>query len=149
MSSIGRRSCEIITGEKYPCHTKFCAFRCLISGPQNLILGSRNQILGKFYFFIENYVTSEGAVSHWSSKLRDNSERKKHPRNTKFCAFRCWISGPQNLILRSRNEILGKFLLSRTLRYFRGSRFSQCCILYQQLPITHYQVRFYANNYFE
>ena len=49
--------------EKHPCHTKLCAFRCLISRPQNLIL-----ILGiKFIendFFFGNYVTSEGAVSH-------------------------------------------------------------------------------------
>ena len=31
-------------GKKQPCHTKLCAFRSLISGPQNLILRSRNQI---------------------------------------------------------------------------------------------------------
>ena len=30
--------------EKHPCHTKLCAFRCLISRPQNLILRSQNQI---------------------------------------------------------------------------------------------------------
>ena len=38
--------------------------------------------------------------------------------------------------------------LSQKLRHFRGSRFSQC-LYYQQLHITHYQVRFYANNYSE
>ena len=59
--------------EKHPCHTKLCAFRCLIS---------------ENYFFLENYVTSEGAVSH---------------------------------------KVL----------------------YYQPLPITCYQVRFNANNYFE
>ena len=31
-------------GKKQPCHTKLCAFRSLISRPQNLILRSRNQI---------------------------------------------------------------------------------------------------------
>ena len=46
-------------------HTKLCAFRCLISRPQILNLRSRNQIRGKINdFFLENYVTSEGAVSH-------------------------------------------------------------------------------------
>ena len=65
----------------------------------------------------------------WSSKLRDNYERKKHPCHTKLCAFRCLISRPQILNLRSQNQIRGKLLLSRKLRHFRGSRFSQCFIL--------------------
>ena len=43
LNSIGRRSCEIIMVEKHPCHTKLCAFICLILRPQNLILKSRNQ----------------------------------------------------------------------------------------------------------
>ena len=87
LSSIGRQSFEIIIKEKKPSHTKLCAFRCLISRPQNLILKSRNRIMEN-YFFLKNYVTSEGAVSH--------------------------------------------------------------NVLYHQpLPITRYQVRFYANNYFE
>ena len=38
-------------------------------------------------------------------------------------AFRCLISGPQNLILRSLNQIREKLLLSRKLHYFKGSRF--------------------------
>ena len=42
----------------------------------------------------------------WSSELRDNYERKKHPRHTKLWAFRCLISRPQILNLRSRNQIL-------------------------------------------
>ena len=47
-----------------------------------------------------------------------------------------------------------KLLLSQKLRYFRGSRFSQCFILSHyykatRLPITRYQVRFHADNYFE
>ena len=62
----------------------------------------------------------------WSSELQDNYERKKHPWHTKLCAFRCLISRPQVLNLRSRNQIRGKLLLSRKLCHFRGSRFSQC-----------------------
>ena len=38
---------------------------CACSGPQNLILRSRNPVRGKKnYFFLENYITSEGAVTH-------------------------------------------------------------------------------------
>ena len=48
--------------EKHPCHTKLCAFRCLISKPQILNLRSQNQIRGKL-LFLENYVTSEVAIS--------------------------------------------------------------------------------------
>ena len=68
-----------------------------------------------------------------SSKLWDNNERKKHPCHT----FWCLILRPQILNLRSRDQIRWKLLLSRKLRYFRGSRFSQCFILK------------HANNYFE
>ena len=39
-------------------------------------------------------------------------------------------------------KIRGKLLLSRKQRHFRRSRFSHCFTLYQQLPITRYQVRF-------
>ena len=83
----------------------------------------------------------------WSSELRDNYERK-HPCHTKLCAFRCLISRPQILNLRSRNQVRGKLLLSRKLRHFRGSRFSQCFIL-STSPQPSDQVRFYADNYFE
>ena len=92
LSSIDRRICEILMKEKTPLshngHTKLRAFRCLISTPQILNLRSRNQIRRENYFFLENYVTSEGAVSH-------------------------------NVLY------------------------------YQPLPITRYQLRFYADNYFE
>ena len=40
-----------------------------------------------------------------SSELRDNYERKNHPCHAKLCAFRCLISRPQILNLRSRNQI--------------------------------------------
>ena len=49
--------------------------------------------------------------------------------DTKMCAFRCLISGPQIQNLRSQNQIQGKLLLSRKLLHFRGIRFSQCFIL--------------------
>ena len=42
----------------------------------------------------------------------------------KLCAFRCLISRPQILSLRYKNQIRKKLLLSRKLRYFRGSRLS-------------------------
>ena len=51
------------------------------------------------------------------------------PCHTKLCAFGCLISMPQNLNLRSQNQVCGKLLLSRKLCYFRRSRFSQCFIL--------------------
>ena len=64
---------------------------------------------------------------------------ERHPCHTKLCACRC-------LILE--NQIRGKLLLSRKLHYFRGV-VSHNVLFYQQLPITRYQVRFYAYNYFE
>ena len=67
---------------------------------------------------------------NWSSKLRDNNKwKKKKSCHTKLCAFRCLISRPQFLNLRSPNQIRGKLLLSWKLRHFRVSRFSQCFIL--------------------
>ena len=76
-----------------------------------------------------------------SSKLRDINERKKTTLgHTKLCAFRCLISKPQTLNLRSQNPIRWKSLLSRKLHYFRGSCFSNV-LYYQQLPITRYQER--------
>ena len=49
---------------------------------------------------------------NWSSKLRDNNER----RNT---LVTCLISRHKILNLRSRNQIRGKLPLSRKLRHFR------------------------------
>ena len=72
-----------------------------------------------------------------------------HHGHTKLWAFRSLILRPQILNLRSRNQIPGKLLLSRKLRHFRGSCFAHNILYDQPLPITHDQVRFYANNYFE
>ena len=60
---------------------------------------------------------------------------------TRSCVlFRCLIWRPQILNLRSWNQICRKLLLSRELRHFRGSRFSQCFILslspHYSLPST-------------
>ena len=54
----------------------------------------------------------------WSTELRDIYERKKHPCHTKLCAFRCFVSWPQILNLRSQKQISGKLHLSQKLRHF-------------------------------
>ena len=67
---------------------------------------------------------------NWLSKSRDNNGRKKHPQvSHKVVCFQMLDFEVSNLNLRSRNQIKGKLLLSRKLRYFRGSCFSQCFIL--------------------
>ena len=88
LSSIGRRNCEITMKEKTLLTHKVVCFQMLDFETSFYILRSRNQIRMQITYFLENYVTSEGAVSH-------------------------------NVLY------------------------------YQSLSITHYQVRFYANNYFE
>ena len=42
---------DINERNKHPCHTKLCAFRCLISRPQILNRRSLNQICGKLLLF--------------------------------------------------------------------------------------------------
>ena len=49
---------------------------------------------------------------------------EKMPLLHKLYAFRCLISRPRNLTLKSQHQIL-----SRKLCYFRGSRFTRCFIL--------------------
>ena len=62
------QSCERMMDEKTLLSHKLCGFRCLISRPQNLKINSEvsksQSVLVKNYFFLKNYVTSEGAVSH-------------------------------------------------------------------------------------
>ena len=66
---------------------------------------------------------------NWSSELRDNYERKKHPCHTKLCAFICMPDfETSSSKLEVSKQIRGKLLLSQKLRHFRGSRFSQCFI---------------------
>ena len=66
----------------------------------------------------------------------------------KLSAFRCLISRPQNLILRSWNQIRGKYFFFENYNTSEGA-VSHNVLYYQSIPITRYQVRFYANNYFE
>ena len=58
--------------------------------------------------------------------------KKKHPCHTKlWCAFRCLISRPQKSnseISKSNSREITSFS-NTLLRYFRGSRSSQCFIL--------------------
>ena len=48
--------------EKKPYHTNLCAFRCLISGPQNQIIKIK---LVENYSFLENHVTVSHNVSYY------------------------------------------------------------------------------------
>ena len=67
----------------------------------------------------------------------------KHTLVTQSCVHSdALISGHQNLILRSRNQIRRKLLTSE-------GAVSHNVVNYQPLPITRYKVRFYAYNYFE
>ena len=52
-------------GKNLPCHRSFeiVCFQLLISIPKNLIWGLEIKFV-ECYLFLENYVTSEGAVSH-------------------------------------------------------------------------------------
>ena len=86
-----------------------------------------------------------------SSKLRDNIEKKKKIA-TRSCAFRCLISGTQNQIMRSRNQI--QIILKENYFFFENHGTSEGAVshnalYYHQLSIACYQVSFYANNYFE
>ena len=64
---------------------------------------------------------------NWS-KLRDNinNVRTNYPGGvTRSCVLSdAWFWDLKILILRYRNQIRGKWFLSRKLRYFRGTRFS-------------------------
>ena len=51
-----------------------------------------------------------------SSKLRDNNERKITPCHTKLCAFRCLISRPQILNLRSNSRKITSFSKTKSLQ---------------------------------
>ena len=86
---------------------------------------------------------------NWSSMLRDNNGRKKNTLSHEVVCCQMLDFGTS----KSNSEVSKSnswkiILLSRKLSYFRGSRFSQC-LYYQPLPITRYQVSFYAAHYFE
>ena len=58
--SNGHQVCKRIMTEKHPCCMTLCVFRCLIIGFRwiFLLIRMRN------YLFLNEYFTSEGAVSH-------------------------------------------------------------------------------------
>ena len=66
LNTIGRRSCEIIMEEKTPLSHEVVCFQMLDFGTSKSnseVLKSNSNILMENYFFLENYVTSEGVVS--------------------------------------------------------------------------------------
>ena len=73
--------------------------------------------------------------------------KEKNPLSHGVVCYRCLILRPKNLILRSQKQIRRKLLLSRKLCHFRAG--SHNVLYYQPLPITRYQVGFYANNHFK
>ena len=83
-----------------------------------------------------------GSFGHWICK---RIMKEKTPLLHYFECFQMHNKGPRlkSFIIQVRNY------LSQKLRYFRGSNFSQCLILSAALDVAHYQVSFYANNYFE
>ena len=69
-------------------------------------------------------------------------------KNTKLCAFRSFISRPQNLIRSLEIKFVENYFLLKN--YVTSERAVSLSVLYYQpLPITRYKIRFYANNYFE
>ena len=79
--------------------------------------------------------------------MQDINERKKHPCGTKLCALRYLILKPQIQSLRSQNQIRWKYFFLENYITLEGA-ISHNVLYYQQLSITRYKVRFYANNYF-
>ena len=85
---------------------------------------------------------------NWSLKLRHNNESKSTLVRRSCVLSDAWFRDPQNLILRSRNQTWeNNFFLEKYVT--SEGAVSHNVLHYQPLPITLYQVRFYANNYFE
>ena len=75
--------------------------------------------------------------------VKDAREREKNRLLQQFVCFRCLIKDFWTEVFQHLSE---KLLLSQKIRYFVGSRFSQCLILSpEQLSIARYQVSFYAS----
>ena len=78
---------------------------------------------------------------NWSSKLRDNYERK-NTLDTRSCVLsEAWFWGLKIKFVENY-FFLESYVTSEGALY-------QNVLYYQPLPITRYQVRFSANNYFE
>ena len=84
---------------------------------------------------------------HWSSKLWENTWRKKHPHLSSYV-----LSDAMNLRLLIQLKLFewDIVLLSQKFRYFRGSLFSSCFFytINSSLLLV-YQVSSYATNSFE
>ena len=66
-----------------------------------------------------------------------------------MCAFRCFISRPQNLHLRSRIKLAENYFFLENYVTSSEGAVTHNVLYYQPLTIIRYQVRFYVNNYFE
>ena len=86
-------------------------------------------------FSLMVYLNIYAQNNNWSSKLRDDNGRRNTYSHTKLCAFRFDLEPSKSNyeVSKSNSNIIcmyeNYFCLSRKLRYFRGSRFSQCFIL--------------------
>ena len=71
---------------------------------------------------ISTYAYKNKTVTIWTELVveiaREGIMEKKHACHAKLCVFRCLISRPKNLNLRSWNQSRGKLILSRKLRHF-------------------------------
>ena len=130
LSSIGHRTCEIIR-KKHPCHTKLWAFRWLISRPELFLIWGLEIKFVENYFFLENYDTLEGAVSHNTVNLSPllvikksffyNNYFEKWPSVTKLIvstAFKEWLRR------REMQKVLS-FLNQRVKRAWLERHFNQ------------------------
>ena len=85
---------------------------------------------------------------NWSSKLRDNNERKKHIVTRSCVLSDAWFRDLKFYIWGLEIKFVENyFFLENYISLERAV--SHNVLYYQPLPITRYQVRFYANNYFE
>ena len=64
MSAIGRQSCEITMKEKHTLVTRSCVLKVLDFETSSSKLEVSKSNPWENDFFLQNYVTSEGAVSH-------------------------------------------------------------------------------------
>ena len=83
---------------------------------------------------------------NWSSKLRDKNERKKTHLVTQSCVLSdAWfrVSNSKSEVSKSKSWKITLFSKTSEGAFFHN------VLYYQPLPTTRYQVRFYANNYFE
>ena len=112
------------------------------STPLVIVKGQSSQHIHK----ITNLWKSE---LNWWSKLQEINWRKKKPCRTSCVLSDALTLRPQLAEVSKSNILVRNYPFLKKVCYFRGSRFSQCFVYYQQLSIAHYQVSFYGNNYFE